>query len=218
MNYFKHWKIELILVLISAVAIPLSSHLFSLFVTEVLIVPLVSLLLPLLLYKKYKLLLLYPLGISFIYSLYLIRLSSLTGSMDLGLITLASLSILMPTIIGYIISSIIHLFIKPTHYNIMSIHCLSILLLAISLILSYGYHGTTRYALFFYLIMPIVILSTQALIISLHTNHIINSFVPIVAFTLLHLYIHGKFSLLFTCFYLSLSLLIRIFITIKNQH
>lgn len=200
----KHWKIQLTLCLASLVIIPLSSYLFSFFFAQILIIPLLAGLLPLLLYPHFGILLAYPLGISLIYSGYLIAFSLWNGSLDTSLILLAFGSILIPTLLGYLLAILIQLVI-PNKGFLLPINALAGLLIAITLLFSYGRADNVK-TLSFYLIIPSILIVSQA-IISIKEKHFwLSPFIIVSIFTLLYVYSYGIISEVLSIGYLLLSL------------
>ena len=102
MKYSKHWKLELFISIVSIFLIPLIYLLFSPFFGQILFVPLIFGILPIVLIKRYHYLICYPLAVSLVYSIFLLSWGW-TWPPDLSLIPLAFGSILIPTIIGYLI-------------------------------------------------------------------------------------------------------------------
>lgn len=188
MKFIKHWKLEAFITGLSVLAIPLIYLIFSPFYGQVLFLPLIFGLLPVLLFNRYQLLFLYPLGVSFVYSIFLLIWSK-SWPIDFSLVSLAFGTILLPTFIGYLIT-FLHIKVgKADQKWILAIYCLFSIVIAILATIEYS--SSIDKSLTFYLcrflFTPLVFIGTQALISLLYPS---NRFSPLIL-TLIFILFHG---------------------------
>ena len=217
MKYPKHWKLELFITIVSGIVIPPSYLLFSSFFGQLIFVPLFAALLPILLFRRYKVLFGYPIGVSIIYFIFLTILALMTGPIQWSLLTLAFGSILIPTIIGYLLAFIAHRFINPTQKWFLPIQLLTIILIVLVVAMAYGYDGTLRYQLCLYLLLPLIFICGHALTSYLYPDHYISPFITVLIFALFFQFSHGKFSLFLTVLYLLLSLITTYLVSVHSK-
>lgn len=215
----KHWKLELFITVLSAIIVPILYFLFGLFFGQIVFVPLFAGLLPILLFHRYKLLFFYPIGVSLVYFIFLtiLTLTLKTGPIDCSLLYLAFGSILVPTLVGYLLAFVTQRFINPTHKWFLPIQLLTIILIVLIVAMAYGYDGTLRYQVYLYLLLPLIFIGSQALISYLYPHHYITPFIPVLIFALFLQFSHGKFSLFLTVLYLLLSLITTYLVSVHSK-
>lgn len=206
MKYSKHWKLEVFITVVSFVVIPLIYLLFSPFFGQILFVPLMFGMLPIFLIKRYHYLFYYPLGVSLVYSIFLLTFSW-SWPPDLSLIPLAFMSILLPTLIGYAIGFFNLKYSNPNHKWLLPIHCLTTFALVyiITAQTIYFYSGSSLAHLITYLFLPLIFIGSQALISYLYPSNRLSPLATALVFQLIHGFAgHGYLSWI-TLLYLALA-------------
>lgn len=183
MKYLKHWKLELFISLASFVLIGLFYFLLSPFFAQVLFVPLLFGILPILLVRRYNLLFCYPFGASVAYTLFLLILSH-SWPIDWSLILLALGSVFIPTCIGYLIGFLTIKFLNPAHKWVIPIHILSAFLIIYLSIIHYLAISDIVSYLCLYLFLPLVFIGSQALITLLYPSNRLSPLVNSIIFIL----------------------------------
>lgn len=207
MKIFKHWKLELLITILAPFIIGLFYWLFSPFYGQILFVPLLFAVIPLFLVRRYKLLLCYPLGASLTYSLLLLSLSGF-WPIDWSLFALAFGSVFFPTVIGYIFGFLALKFLNPAHKRLIPIHILAAFLIAyltasqaLARIDTDGFF----YYLSLYLLLPLVFITSQALISFLYPSNRMSPLVNAGVFLLINGFATGHYFTPFALLYLALA-------------
>lgn len=196
MKYSKHWKLEVFITVVSFALIPLIYLLFSPFFGQILFVPLMFGMLPIFLIKRYHYLFYYPLGVSLVYSIFLLTFSW-SWPPDLSLIPFAFISILLPTLFGYTIGFFNLKYGSPSHKWLMPIHCVTTF--AIVYIVTaqtvYFYSGNSLAHLITYLFLPLIFIGSQALISYLYPSNRLSPLATALVFQLINGFAgHGYLS------------------------
>ncbi len=206
MKYSKHWKLELFISLVSVFLIPLIYLLFSPFFGQILFVPLLFGILPIVLIKRYHYLFYYPLAVSIVYSIFLLTLTW-SWPPDLSLIPLAFGSILIPTIIGYLIGFFNLKYGNPNHKWLMPIHCLTSFIL-VYVVTSQALLSSAQSPLahlYTYLILPLVFIGSQGLISYLYPSNRFSPLATALVFQLINGFAGQGYLSWTTLLYLALA-------------
>ncbi|CQR24840.1 hypothetical protein BN1356_01195 [Streptococcus varani] len=206
MKTSRHWKLETFIVAVSFLVIPLIYLLFSPFFGQILFVPLVYTILPILVIKRYGYLFYYPLGVSLVYSLFLLILSW-TWPLDFSLIPLAFGTILIPTVIGYLIGFFHLKFADPKQRWLLPIHCISSTVLVYVVTIQYMSQNANSLLahLCTYIFLPFIFIGCQGLITYLYPSNRYSPLVTALVFQLIYAFTgHGYLSWL-TFLYIGLA-------------
>ena len=206
MKYSKHWKLELFISIVSIFLIPLIYLLFSPFFGQILFVPLIFGILPIVLIKRYHYLICYPLAVSLVYSIFLLSWGW-TWPPDLSLIPLAFGSILIPTIIGYLIGFFYLKFGQPNQKWLMPIHCLTSFIL-VYVVTSQSLLATAQSSLahlYTFLILPLVFIGSQGLISYLYPSNRFSPLATAIVYQIINGFVGQGFISWTTFLYLALA-------------
>lgn len=216
MKYSKHWKLEVFITAVSFILIPLIYLLFSPFFGQILFVPLIFGILPIILIKRYHYLFYYPLGVSLVYTLFLLTFSW-SWPPDLSIIPFAFGSILIPTLIGYAIGFFHLKYGNPDHKWLMPIHCLTsfVIVYVVTARTIYFYSGSSLAHLVTYLLLPLIFMGSQSLISYLYPSNRLSPLATALIFQLINGFAgHGYLSLA-TLLYLALAYVALYVVVVK---